>query len=95
MTVNNLIYRLPAPFFWYIIIHIIIIPVVMKMCYALETSSCFMLFNDVSHVSAWRWIPERTTLGVHRNLATLPPAERHCGDLSVGHSRYQSSRVSS
>ena len=54
MTVNNLIYRLPAPFFWYIIIHIIIIPVVMKMCYAFESSSCFMLFNDVSHVSAWK-----------------------------------------
>lgn len=46
-----------------------------------------MLFNDVFHVSAWRWIPEGTTLGVHRNLATLPPAERHCGDLSVDHSR--------
>ena len=54
MTVNNLIYRLPAPFFWYIIIHIIIIPVVMKMFYAFESSSCFMLFNDASHVSAWR-----------------------------------------
>ena len=50
MTVNNLIYRLPAPFFWYIIIHIIIIPVVMKMFYAFESSSCFMLFNVVSHV---------------------------------------------
>ena len=27
------------------------------------------------------------TLGVHCNLATLSLTERHCGDLSGGHSR--------
>lgn len=52
------------------------------MFYAFESSSCFMLFNVVSHVHIGDHIGVQ--LG---NLSTLPLPEWHCGDFSLGHSR--------